>query len=104
MTSAIRSPTSVGAGTDAYTSYTQRGALHVNTHTLDAICELFPTFRRMRMMRNWGGIVDVTPDRSPIIEQARRRQTVTAQSRDEGERLAHGGFSCGVSDPAVRSR
>ena len=57
----------IGAGTDAYTSYTQRGALHINMHTLDAICELFPMFRRMRMMRNWGGIVDVTPDRSPII-------------------------------------
>ena len=57
----------IGAGTDAYTSYTQRGALHINMHTLDAICELFPAFRRVRMMRNWGGIVDVTPDRSPII-------------------------------------
>jgi sarcosine oxidase subunit beta len=57
----------IGAGTDAYTSYTQRGALHINNHTLDAICELFPNFRRMRMLRNWGGIVDVTPDRSPII-------------------------------------
>jgi len=57
----------IGAGTDAYTSYTQRGALHINMHTLDAICELFPQFRRLRMMRNWGGIVDVTPDRSPIV-------------------------------------
>ena len=57
----------IGAGTDAYTSYTQRGGLHINTHTLDAICELFPMFRRMQMLRNWGGIVDVTPDRSPII-------------------------------------
>jgi sarcosine oxidase subunit beta len=57
----------IGAGTDAYISYTQRGALHVATHTLEAICELFPTFRRLRMLRNWGGIVDVTPDRSPII-------------------------------------
>jgi sarcosine oxidase subunit beta len=57
----------IGAGTDVYTSYTQRGALHVNMHTLEAICELFPMFRRMRMLRNWGGIVDVTPDRSPII-------------------------------------
>jgi sarcosine oxidase subunit beta len=57
----------IGAGTDAYTSYTQRGALHVNMHTLEAICELFPSFRRLRMLRNWGGIVDVTPDRSPII-------------------------------------
>jgi sarcosine oxidase subunit beta len=57
----------IGAGTDAYTSYTQRGALHVSMHTLAAICELFPAFRRMRMLRNWGGIVDVSPDRSPII-------------------------------------
>jgi sarcosine oxidase subunit beta len=57
----------IGAGTDAYTSYTQRGALHIATHTLDAICELFPAFRRLRMLRNWGGIVDVTPDRSPIL-------------------------------------
>jgi sarcosine oxidase subunit beta len=57
----------IGAGTDAYISYSQRGALHVSTHTLEAICELFPQFRRLRMLRNWGGIVDVTPDRSPII-------------------------------------
>ncbi|HUZ65226.1 MAG TPA: sarcosine oxidase subunit beta family protein [Acetobacteraceae bacterium] len=57
----------IGAGTDSYVSYTQRGALHVVNHTLEAICELFPAFRRLRMLRNWGGIVDVTPDRSPII-------------------------------------
>jgi sarcosine oxidase, subunit beta len=57
----------IGAGTDAYTSYTQRGGLHIPSHALEAICELFPLFRRMRMLRNWGGIVDVTPDRSPII-------------------------------------
>jgi sarcosine oxidase, subunit beta len=57
----------IGAGTDAYTSYSQAGALHVPQQTLEAICELFPTFRRLRMLRNWGGIVDVTPDRSPII-------------------------------------
>jgi sarcosine oxidase, subunit beta len=57
----------IGAGTDAYTSYTQRGALQIPSHALEAICELFPIFRRLRMLRNWGGIVDVTPDRSPII-------------------------------------
>ncbi len=57
----------IGAGTDQYNSYSQTGGLHIATHTLDAICELFPTFRRLRMLRNWGGIVDVTPDRSPII-------------------------------------
>jgi sarcosine oxidase, subunit beta len=57
----------IGAGTDAYTSYTQRGALYITSHALEAICELFPMFRRLRMLRAWGGIVDVTPDRSPII-------------------------------------
>jgi sarcosine oxidase subunit beta len=57
----------IGAGTDAYISYSQRGGLHIALHTLDAICELFPQFRRLRMLRNWGGIVDVTPDRSPIL-------------------------------------
>jgi sarcosine oxidase subunit beta len=57
----------IGAGTDAYTSYTQRGGLHISAHALEAVCELFPIFRRLRMLRNWGGIVDLTPDRSPII-------------------------------------
>ncbi|MCU0820714.1 MAG: sarcosine oxidase subunit beta family protein [Beijerinckiaceae bacterium] len=57
----------IGAGTDVYTSYSQAGGLQVTQHTLEAICELFPVTRRMKMLRNWGGIVDVTPDRSPII-------------------------------------
>lgn len=57
----------IGAGTDQYVSYSQQGGLHITTHTLDAICELFPQFSRLRLLRNWGGIVDVTPDRSPII-------------------------------------
>ena len=57
----------IGAGTDAYTSYSQAGGLHIACETLAAICELFPSFRRLRMLRNWGGIVDTTPDRSPII-------------------------------------
>ena len=57
----------IGAGTDAYVSYSQRGALHVTTDALAAIGELFPSFRRLRMLRAWGGIVDVTRDRSPIL-------------------------------------
>jgi len=56
----------IGAGTDQYVSYSQQGGLHIVTHTLEAICELFPQFSRLKMLRNWGGIVDVTPDRSPI--------------------------------------
>ncbi|CAO3451565.1 sarcosine oxidase subunit beta family protein [Azospirillum largimobile] len=57
----------IGSGTDQYTSYSQRGGLPLIEHTVAAICEVFPIFNRMRMLRKWGGIVDVTPDRSPII-------------------------------------
>lgn len=57
----------IGAGTDQYTSYSQTGGLHIIQHTLDAIVEMFPMFTRMKMLRSWGGIVDVTPDRSPIM-------------------------------------
>jgi len=57
----------IGAGTDQYASYSQTGGLHISTHTLEAICEMFPIFGRMKMLRSWGGIVDVTPDRSPIL-------------------------------------
>jgi sarcosine oxidase subunit beta len=57
----------IGSGTDQYVSYSQRGGLPLIEHTMAAICEVFPIFTRMRMLRKWGGIVDVTPDRSPII-------------------------------------
>jgi sarcosine oxidase subunit beta len=57
----------IGAGTDQYVSYSQTGSIHILQHALEAICEMFPIFRRMRMLRSWGGVVDVTPDRSPII-------------------------------------
>jgi sarcosine oxidase subunit beta len=59
----------IGAGTDQYISYSQTGGLHIIQHTLDAICEMFPMFSRMKMLRSWGGIVDVTPDRSPILSK-----------------------------------
>ncbi len=57
----------IGAGTDQYVSYSQRGGMQIPEHTLEAILELFPIFSRMSMLRQWGGTVDVTPDRSPII-------------------------------------
>ena len=57
----------IGSGTDQYVSYSQRGGLPLIEHTVAAICEIFPVFRRMRMLRKWGGIVDVTPDRSAIL-------------------------------------
>jgi len=57
----------IGSGTDQYVSYSQRGGLPLIEHTVAAICEVFPIFNRMRMLRKWGGIVDVTPDRSAIL-------------------------------------
>jgi sarcosine oxidase subunit beta len=57
----------IGAGIDGYVSYSQRGGFAVIEETLAAIVEMFPIFSRMRMLRQWGGIVDVAPDASPII-------------------------------------
>jgi sarcosine oxidase subunit beta len=59
----------LGAGIDSYNSYTQRGSLHIVEKQLAAVCLLFPIFSRLRILRKWGGIVDTTPDASPIISK-----------------------------------
>lgn len=61
----------IGAGIDSYLGYGQRGSPHVIDHTAAAIIELFPQFSRVRMNRQWGGIVDVSPDACPIISKTR---------------------------------
>jgi len=57
----------IGAGIDHHNSYTQRGQIGLIEHQIAAIKEVFPIFSRLRMLRQWGGIVDVCPDASPII-------------------------------------
>ena len=57
----------IGAGVDQYDGYGQRGSYHTIEHTLQAIVEMFPLFSRVRMNRQWGGIVDIAPDACPII-------------------------------------
>ena len=59
----------IGAGIDAYTGYGQRGSFQTIEHTMEAIIELFPMFSRVRMLRQWGGIVDICPDACPIISK-----------------------------------
>lgn len=59
----------IGAGIDAYNGYGQRGSFPTIEHAMQAIVELFPSFSRLRMMRQWGGIVDVSPDACPIISK-----------------------------------
>ena len=57
----------VGAGVDSYIGYGQRGSYSVIEGNIAAIVELFPNFSRVKMLRQWGGIVDVCPDACPII-------------------------------------
>ncbi len=59
----------IGAGTDIYNSYTQRGAFNTIEHIASPLLELFPFISRLKMLRQWGGVVDVTVDRSPIISK-----------------------------------
>jgi sarcosine oxidase subunit beta len=57
----------MGAGIDPFNGYGQRGSFHVIEEQIAAAVELFPVFARAHVLRTWGGIVDVTPDASPII-------------------------------------
>ncbi|MBK10203.1 MAG: sarcosine oxidase subunit beta [Cobetia sp.] len=59
----------IGAGIDGYVGYGQRGSYPTIEHTLQAIVEMFPIFSRVRMNRQWGGIVDTCPDACPIISK-----------------------------------
>jgi sarcosine oxidase, subunit beta len=57
----------IGGGADVYHSYMQRGSLAMTEAVIAALLELFPSFSRLRLLRQWGGIVDISPDTSPII-------------------------------------
>ncbi|KAA3633896.1 MAG: sarcosine oxidase subunit beta family protein, partial [Proteobacteria bacterium] len=60
----------IGAGIDSFTGYGQRGSFNIIEGNVAAIVALFPMFSRVRMMRQWGGIVDTCPDACPIIGKA----------------------------------
>jgi sarcosine oxidase subunit beta len=57
----------LGAGIDPYISYGQRGGFHVIERQMAATLELFPIFAHAHVLRTWAGIVDVSPDASPIV-------------------------------------
>jgi sarcosine oxidase subunit beta len=57
----------IGAGADVYNSYAQRGGLPQQRATIASVLELFPSFSRLKLMRQWAGRVDVTPDTSPLM-------------------------------------
>ncbi|HLY52713.1 MAG TPA: FAD-dependent oxidoreductase, partial [Steroidobacteraceae bacterium] len=57
----------IGGGLDLFASYAQRGSFAVLQAVIAGTLELFPSFSRLRLMRQWAGIVDVVHDSSPII-------------------------------------
>ncbi|MEN8710254.1 MAG: sarcosine oxidase subunit beta family protein [Paracoccaceae bacterium] len=59
----------IGGGTDGFNNYTQRGSFHHIEETVRALVETFPMVSRLKMLRQWGGIVDMTGDRSPILSK-----------------------------------
>jgi sarcosine oxidase subunit beta len=57
----------MGAARDNYVSYAQRGSFQILEWQIQAALELYPIMSRAHMLRTWAGIVDVSPDASPII-------------------------------------
>jgi sarcosine oxidase subunit beta len=56
-----------GAGTDAPASTVTRGSWAVVEDQMAAVVALFPSFSRLRLLRTWAGVVDLTPDASPVV-------------------------------------
>ncbi len=57
----------IGGGADVFSSYAQRGGLPVFESNAQAAIELFPCLGRLRVMRQWAGVVDISPDTSPVM-------------------------------------
>ncbi len=63
----------LGGSADIYNSYAQRGGFNTIEANVSALLELFPRFRRLKLMRQWAGTVDISPDTSPILGKTPRR-------------------------------
>ena len=57
----------IGGGIDRVPSYAQRGNPPMQETVISGLLEMFPSFGQLKMLRQWGGTVDVTPDSSPLI-------------------------------------
>jgi heterotetrameric sarcosine oxidase beta subunit len=58
-----------GGDVDGYNSYAQRGNLPAVEHVLEEGMALMPMIGRLRMLRSWGGVMDMSMDGSPIIDR-----------------------------------
>jgi sarcosine oxidase subunit beta len=57
----------IGGDLDGYNSYAQRGNLPLIEHLAASAISMFPFLSRLRLMRTWGGVMDMSMDGSPII-------------------------------------
>lgn len=57
----------IGGGADSFNSYAQRGVLSTMKDNASAVAELIPSFSRLRVMRQWAGVCDISPDSSPLV-------------------------------------
>jgi sarcosine oxidase subunit beta len=59
-----------GSYLDFYSSYAARGNLPMVEHTMETMRAMVPALGKARLLRSWGGIMDMTPDGSPIIDHS----------------------------------
>ncbi len=59
-----------GGDIDGYNSYAQRGSLAVVENVMEACMAMLPMAGRLRVLRSWGGIMDMSMDGSPIIDRS----------------------------------
>ena len=58
-----------GGNIDFYSSYASRGNLPMKEHVMEAAMTLMPMIGKAKVLRSWGGVMDMTPDGSPIIDK-----------------------------------
>ena len=58
-----------GGNLDGYASYAARGNLPMQENIMEAAMTLMPMIGKAKLLRHWGGIMDMTPDGSPIIDR-----------------------------------
>jgi sarcosine oxidase subunit beta len=59
----------VGGAADPYPSFQQRGTSQITEQVVAGMCEVFPIFKRLNLMRQWAGMIDISYDNSPIISK-----------------------------------
>ena len=83
-----------GGDIDGYNSYAQRGSFPAMSDVMESAMALMPMVGRLRVLRQWGGIMDMSMDGSPIIDRtpiegpvSQRRLVLWRLQGDAGERL-----------------